>query len=307
MLSIVVPIFNAAPHVSKTIDSIIQDKNAQLQIILIDDGSTDKSLEISKQYAMMDERIEVIHQTNRGVSSARNTGIRHARGAYLWFVDADDWIAPNVIPGIMKILDRDEPDILFSNVRIFTEPDGFSDRNVLKYNINLIKQSTKDPLLYYLFETLKMGWVVWRHIYRTEFLKEHNRWFDEKLRLFEDSDWLIGTILAASKFSAYRRIIYNYRFDNKLSLTHQEHTLQMFLHSFETSVKWFRFFQNDYFKCEGQRAVMRRLSDDYKRAFIFTMRLKEEDRRTAMQMYMQNIDIANYHDYKKFDKSLLLK
>ncbi len=307
MLSIVVPVFNAMPHLCETINSIVQNKNVPLQIVLIDDGSTDNSLETCWQYAAADDRIEVIHQKNKGVAAARNTGIRLARGDYLWFVDADDWIAPNVIPGILEILKRDQPDILFSNVRIITGQETFFDREVYPYNSILIKESSKEQLLYYLFETLKMGWVVWRHIYRTAFIKDHNRWFDEKLRLFEDNDWLIGTILAASKFSAYRDIIYHYRFDNKQSITHQEHTLQVFLFSFETCVKWFRFFQKEYPESEGQKAIMRRISDDYKRAFIFVMHMGGEDHRKALQLYMQNMDIANYHDYKNFDRSLLHK
>lgn len=95
-ISVIVPIYNADLYLAKCIESLINQEYTALQIILVNDGSTDKSLEIAEQYAKLDSRIEVYsHSTNEGQSLARNTGLRYATGEYISFVDADDYVDSN--------------------------------------------------------------------------------------------------------------------------------------------------------------------------------------------------------------------
>jgi glycosyltransferase involved in cell wall biosynthesis len=92
-ISVIVPIYNAEPYLAKCIESLINQEHYALQIILVNDGSTDKSLSIAKQYAKQDTRIEVYSQsTNQGQSTARNLGLQHATGEFISFVDADDYV-----------------------------------------------------------------------------------------------------------------------------------------------------------------------------------------------------------------------
>lgn len=91
-ISVIVPIFNAGAYLAKCIESLIHQPYTALQIILVNDGSTDDSLAIAQQYAAQDSRIEVYTQTNRGQSVARNLGLQYAKGEYISFVDADDYI-----------------------------------------------------------------------------------------------------------------------------------------------------------------------------------------------------------------------
>ena len=94
-ISIIVPIFNAGPYLAKCIESLLQQPYTALQIILVNDGSTDDSLSIAQQYAALDDRIEVYTQTNQGQSAARNLGLQHATGEWISFIDADDYIDPD--------------------------------------------------------------------------------------------------------------------------------------------------------------------------------------------------------------------
>ena len=94
-ISVIVPIFNAEPYLGKCIESLIHQPYTDLQIILVNDGSTDNSLAIAQQYAELDTRIEVYSQSNQGQSAARNVGLQHARGKWISFVDADDYIDPD--------------------------------------------------------------------------------------------------------------------------------------------------------------------------------------------------------------------
>ena len=91
-ISVIVPIFNAGTYLAKCIESLIHQPYIALQIILVNDGSTDDSLAIAQQYAAQDSRIEVYTQTNQGQSVARNLGLQYARGEYISFVDADDYV-----------------------------------------------------------------------------------------------------------------------------------------------------------------------------------------------------------------------
>ena len=94
-ISIIVPIFNAGPYLAKCIESLLHQPYTALQIILVNDGSTDDSLSIAQQYATLDDRIEVYSQTNQGQSAARNLGLQHATGEWISFIDADDYIDPD--------------------------------------------------------------------------------------------------------------------------------------------------------------------------------------------------------------------
>ena len=108
IISVIIPIFNAEKYLRKCLDSVCNQTYPFLQIILIDDGSTDSSLSICREYCFKDERFELISQENKGVSAARNIGIDRAKGAFISFVDADDYLKPNTYEkAIEKIGDSD--------------------------------------------------------------------------------------------------------------------------------------------------------------------------------------------------------
>ena len=95
MTSIIIPIYNAEPYLRRCIDSVLAQTVKDFEIILIDDGSTDRSITIANTYAKADTRIVLLQQNHAGQSAARNNGLRHAQGDFIAFVDADDWIEPD--------------------------------------------------------------------------------------------------------------------------------------------------------------------------------------------------------------------
>ena len=103
MISVIVPIYNVEQYLEQCLDSIISQTYSQLEIILVDDGSTDSSGQICDKYARKDERIVVIHKTNGGLSDARNAGISVATGEYISFIDSDDYIATDMYNKMIKI------------------------------------------------------------------------------------------------------------------------------------------------------------------------------------------------------------
>ena len=103
-VSVIVPVYNVAQYLPQCVDSILSQDYADLEVLLIDDGSTDASGEICDQYAAQDSRVRVIHQKNGGAAAAKNAGLRAASGDYLTFVDSDDYLEPNAYGFLMKTL-----------------------------------------------------------------------------------------------------------------------------------------------------------------------------------------------------------
>ena len=107
----IVPVYNVAPYLQECLDSVLKQTYTKLEIILIDDGSTDASGKICDTYAQADKRVRVVHQKNAGLGPARNTGLNLCTGAYLAFVDSDDFLAPDMLELLYKNLLAQRADI----------------------------------------------------------------------------------------------------------------------------------------------------------------------------------------------------
>ena len=118
-ISIIIPIYNVEQYLEKCIESVIHQTYNNLEIILVDDGSSDKSGEICNQYAMIDKRIRVIHKDNGGISSARNEGLKVATGEYICFMDSDDYLELDMYETLYELIKENDADI--SMVSFFEE------------------------------------------------------------------------------------------------------------------------------------------------------------------------------------------
>ena len=114
LLSVIVPIYNVELYLERCLDSIIGQTYKNMQIICVDDGSTDQSGMIADRYAEIDTRIEVIHKENAGLVSARKCGIEHARGRYSTYVDSDDWIEPDMYQSLMELIVENNAEVVTS-------------------------------------------------------------------------------------------------------------------------------------------------------------------------------------------------
>lgn len=113
MISIIIPVYNVEDYLNECLDSIVNQSYNDCEIIIIDDGSTDGSLFICKEYEKKDTRIKVLHKENGGVSSARNLGLDIAKGDWIWFVDADDWIKPDALSILDYYINKFDSDMIF--------------------------------------------------------------------------------------------------------------------------------------------------------------------------------------------------
>ena len=116
LVSIIVPVYKAEQWLHRCVDSILAQTMTDFELLLIDDGSPDKSGEICDEYASKDSRIKVIHQENKGSVGARNAGLAIAQGKYLAFVDSDDYVRENMLSAMVAVAERDNLDIVWCGV-----------------------------------------------------------------------------------------------------------------------------------------------------------------------------------------------
>ena len=114
LISIIVPVYNVEKYVAECIESIIKQTYQNLEILLIDDGSTDNSGKICDKYAEKDKRIKIIHKENGGVSSARNLGLDLAQGEYIAFIDSDDFVSNKYIESLYSAIEHKDAEIVLS-------------------------------------------------------------------------------------------------------------------------------------------------------------------------------------------------
>lgn len=186
-VSIIVPVYNVAPYLRQCMDSIINQTYRNIEIICIDDGSTDESGKILDEYAKSDDRINAVHTNNAGVASARNTGLSLASGEYLLFVDGDDWIdtatcqkavssisteAVDVVmwPYIREFSDHSDPKIIFQGQKLFDET---ACRKLQRRMIGLSDEELAHP------ENADALSTVWGKLYRREMIEQNHLRFED--------------------------------------------------------------------------------------------------------------------------------
>ena len=111
LISVIIPCYNVEKYIDRCMESVLNQTYRNLEIILVDDGSTDGTGEIIKKYAEHDHRIKILHQKNKGAGAARNAGMEIASGSYIGFVDSDDWIAEDMYEYLIGIIKEEDADI----------------------------------------------------------------------------------------------------------------------------------------------------------------------------------------------------
>ena len=116
IVSVIVPIYNAENYLHECVDSILAQTIHDIEVILVDDGSTDESENICDAYCLKDNRVRVFHKTNGGISSARNLGLKYAQGEYISFIDSDDWIDINALEDMYNLAKKENSDIVICDM-----------------------------------------------------------------------------------------------------------------------------------------------------------------------------------------------
>lgn len=209
MVSIVVPIYNAEKYIDRCIKSILNQSYHNLQLILINDGSTDYSLQLCQKFAREDERVEVVSQKNAGVSSARNTGLSLATGELITFVDSDDFLIKSAIETALQYIDMTCADVVvYGWKRIYEESERY-DEIIEQYEV----VNDQTVIIRKILEHYSAygGGYPWNKIWRRKaFMDESMPLFDLQLSFFEDLEWVIKSMLCVKRLVVCPECLYNY-------------------------------------------------------------------------------------------------
>ena len=189
-ISIIIPIYNVADDLSRCLDSVLSQTYADLEILLVDDGSTDASGRICDQYAKKDQRIQVIHKENGGVGSARNAGLIKAEGEYISFIDADDWLEPQMLEILFEKTIAADADVTICGAWFHT-PDGRKQNRISGNNGTTVDA---EKALYEYFALNHYGRALWNKLFRRSLVQDVR--FDEDIHYYEDSLFLSRALLS---------------------------------------------------------------------------------------------------------------
>ncbi len=167
LISIIVPIFNVEKYIRQCVDSILCQTYKEIEIILVDDGSPDNCGKICDEYASIDERVIVIHKENGGLSSARNAGIDIAKGEYLGFIDADDWIKPDMYESMLENMIKHDADISVCGSYL-----SFVNSNIPNYDKKEFLLLTPEQAIVESLNGIKFNVAAWDKLYKKSIFED---------------------------------------------------------------------------------------------------------------------------------------
>ena len=216
MLSVIIPVYNVENYLNECLDSVTSQTLEDMEIICIDDGSTDNSPDILKEYSKKDKRIKIITKENGGQATARNLGIKEAQGEYIAFVDSDDFIEPTMFEKLYTKSKDNNLDIAMCKIATYDNQTEEIKDNVWYYMLGVFRDFEKDIFNHKDTKefTCHIAVTPYNKIYKTTLLKENNILFPEGL-IFEDEKFFYDTYLRAKRVSIVDEFLYYYRINRK--------------------------------------------------------------------------------------------
>jgi len=224
LISVIIPVYNAEKFLHKSIESVINQSYKDIELILVNDGSTDGSEMICNNYAVADKRIKLVSQKNSGPAAARNTGIRYATGDLAFFLDADDLIEKNALEILAEKYNQYQPDLVMANfsklenngkiikqsVSFYPDGDPFEQR---------IKELSKTDIVAYVRHFLKhpsnhLISYCWGRLYKLSIIKNNNIFSREDMRLFEDFVFNLDYLSHTNETVFVNESLYTYTMHN---------------------------------------------------------------------------------------------
>ena len=220
-ISVIIPIYNVEKYLKTCLNSIINQTLKEIEVICVNDGSTDNSLSLLQEYSRKENKIMIINQRNRGLSEARNTGVKFSKGEFIYFIDSDDYLRLNALFELYEYSQKNNLDIIYFQSILFKNDEEI---DYIKNDTNLshLSNFTINPkniingksLYVKLTKIKKFSPVVWRILIRKEFYVNNRLSFYPGI-LHEDISFFLNAIILANRTSYVNNIYYNYRINNE--------------------------------------------------------------------------------------------
>ena len=226
-VSVIVPVYNAEKYLKKCLQSLVEQTLSDIEIICINDGSTDNSLSIIEQFAKSDSRIKIITTQNRGQSQARNKGLEIAKGEYTGFLDSDDYADTTMFEKLYTAAKQNDSDVVMCGVYILNEKTGAITSNDPYFGLKIFEEQKDTGVFFngvFSYEQcrdflFRICVVPWNKLIKTDFLKKNSIKFAEGLS-FEDNIFSLELLLNAGRISLVNEPLPYYRFGSVHSLTY---------------------------------------------------------------------------------------
>ena len=214
LVSVIIPFYNDQLYIVHCVKSVMMQTYKNLEIILIDDGSTDSSYLLCRQLATSDHRIRLIHQQNKGVSSARNTGLENVNGEYIIFADADDYFCSTSIQEMLAAVSNHSSDFVIFE---YKECESYCATESKSSSTGLIQKLTADEAFRKIINPYGFYGSVWAKLFKTEIINRYNLRFDEHISVGEDLMFVINYMTKIRNYLYSSSIVYNY-YNNQQSV-----------------------------------------------------------------------------------------
>lgn len=208
-ISVIIPAYNTQRYIKRCVDSILHQSLKDIEVVIVDDGSTDGTWDVLSELESSDERLCIFHQDNKGVSAARNLGMLHARGEWLMFVDSDDELLPDSIESMYNAVCRTTCDMVVGNYMHVKE----NGERIHSGKFQYVREWQPDEIIdaFFRFEPDKFQGYIWNRLFRASVFKQYNLYFDENIKYREDGLLLLQYILRSRKnILAIPNVVYIY-------------------------------------------------------------------------------------------------
>lgn len=257
-ISVIVPVYNVADYLEECVNSLVDQTKDNIEIILVDDGSTDSSKEICNKVAQRYDNIKVIHKVNGGLSSARNAGIDIANGRYLAFVDSDDWVHKDMLKVMFELATKNDADIVqcdFLRVNSIEQINNIDDNSDYKILSNI------ESLCELHEETYVNTILAWNKIYRKELFDEI-RYPNGKIH--EDELTTYKLIYKANKIIKTNRVLYYYRYNtNSITTANFSEKKLSALEALEERINFMKKINNKELVCKAIQRYANLIAEYY--------------------------------------------
>lgn len=187
LVSIIMPVYNVEAYVAKAITSVLDQSYPNFELLVVNDGTPDNSVAIIEKFCQQDDRVQLLHKENGGLSDARNFGLPKVKGDFVYFMDSDDWIAPNLLEVAVVAMESQSADVVVFGYHMDTEDaKGVLVGTKIVNHKKALYQKSKASEMVIDRTLLNLYGYAWNKLYRTDFLKQHQLIFDKGISLVED-------------------------------------------------------------------------------------------------------------------------
>ena len=306
-ISILVPVYNVEKYLKQCIDSLINQTFKDIEILLLDDGSTDSSSNICDDYAAIDSRIRVVHKKNSRYGHTMNVGLEHAIGDYIGIVESDDFAELTMFENLYNVAINDDADIVKSNFYFYF---SINNHNEIFLNTNncptdKVINSNSNP------ELLELAPAIWSALYKKDFLNKNDIWFNETPGAsYQDVSFSTKVLSKAQKVILKPEAYIHYRQDNENSSIKSFKKVNAIFDEYEEIKKFFKiyaqyenFYQNIFIKQYNDYVCnFLRVGSEYKQTFLDRFQNDFKvlyDKKLLKKEFFLNI--------KKYELKMLLK